>query len=241
MRKGLRERLAAGAICAPILLACGTSSVEADPEKPTKWLYFSGADLWRSGASFHGGLRWSPHGTEREGFTLKALLAAGTYRYLAGGQPIRGTYTLGALMPGWHFVRGKFIATAYAGPDLQSHRFVPDDPGNAMRGTHIGLRTGADFWWEPDTRTMLAASLSYSTIGRGHWLRGAAGWRIADKAWLGPEAILSGDRSYQQFAVGLHLTGLKFSNFEWTFAGGITHDDAAETGAYGRISLLARR
>ena len=47
-------------------------------------LLFSGADLWRDGRFLHGWLLWSPGGIEREGFTLKAMLSGGTYRYRSG-------------------------------------------------------------------------------------------------------------------------------------------------------------
>ena len=58
---------------------------------PEKFLYFSGFDLWRSGGSFYGGLQWAPGGLDQDGFTLKLLIAEGTYRYLSGGTDIRGT------------------------------------------------------------------------------------------------------------------------------------------------------
>ena len=40
-------------------------------------LYFTGADLWHQGNSAYGGAVWSPAGLDRDGFTLKTLLAGG--------------------------------------------------------------------------------------------------------------------------------------------------------------------
>ena len=48
------------------------------------FLLFSGADLWRDGQFMHGGLLWSPEGLDRDGFTLKAMISGGQYRYASG-------------------------------------------------------------------------------------------------------------------------------------------------------------
>jgi hypothetical protein len=49
-----------------------------------RFILFSGADLWRNGGFLHGGLLWSPGGLDRDGFTFKAILSGGTYRYSSG-------------------------------------------------------------------------------------------------------------------------------------------------------------
>jgi hypothetical protein len=113
-------------------------------DAPEKFLYFSGFDLWRGGGSFYGGVQWAPRGLNEDGFTLKLLLAEGTYRYLAGTTNIRGTGLLASIMPGWRIKRGNFEASIFAGLDLQNHRLSPDDPANSLRGNHAGLRVGAD-------------------------------------------------------------------------------------------------
>jgi hypothetical protein len=120
---------------------------------PEKFLYFSGFDLWRSGGSFYGGMQWAPRGLNEDGFTLKLLLAEGTYRYFAGATNIRGTGLLASIMPGWRIKRGDFEARIFAGLDLQNHRTSPEDPGNSLRGNHAGLRVGADLWWERRPRS----------------------------------------------------------------------------------------
>lgn len=212
----------------------------AQPDSKS-FLYFAGGDLWRDGGSFHAGMRWSPGGIDSDGFTLKALLAEGTYRYQSGPTLIRGTHALAAVMPGWHFVRGKFAGTIYGGADVQHHHLTPDDPANRARGTRFGLRGGTDIWWEPQPQWMLAGSLSYATIGNGYWIRGATGWRLAESFWLGPEAVFAGDSTYSQRAFGMHLTGLNALSFEWSVAGGYMQSGATRSGAYGRIGMLARR
>jgi hypothetical protein len=158
-------------VAAAICLACGMSPAFADPlldDIPSsgdlsrginseKFLYFSGFDLWRNGGTFYGGAQWAPGGLNVDGFTLKILLAEGSYLYRSGTTDVRGTYLLGSVMPGWRIKRGDLEIKVFAGLDLQNHRLSPDDLSNSLRGNHAGLRVSADLWWEP-TRTMMLAS-----------------------------------------------------------------------------------
>jgi hypothetical protein len=169
------------------------------------------------------------------------LLAEGTYRYLAGSTDIRGTGLLASFLPGWRIKRGDIEIKLFAGLDLQNHRFSPDDPGNRLRGNHAGLRVGADLWWEPTPNVMLASSVSGSTIGTNFSIRGAAGWRVEDRFWAGPEVETSGDQVYRQYRIGAHVTSLKWSAFEWSLGAGYVEDNSHRSGLYGRISVLTRR
>jgi hypothetical protein len=240
------------------VLLCGGSPTIADPANvdsgaapaeshlsggasPEKFLYFSGFDLWRSGNSFYGGVQWAPGGLNQDGFTLKLLLAEGSYRYFAGTTNVRGTGLLAALMPGWRIKRGDLEIKLFAGLDLQNHRLSPNDPGNSLRGNHAGLRVAADLWWEPTATLMLASSISGSTIGNSFGIRGAAGWRVMDRFWAGPEIETSGDEVYRQYRVGAHLTSFKLAAFEWALGAGYVEDNAGRSGLYGRLSLLTRR
>jgi hypothetical protein len=240
---------------AAAILACGASHAVADPALddipspsslsggayPEKFLYFSGFDLWGNGGSFYGGLQWAPGGLNDDGFTLKLLLAEGTYRYRSGTANIRGTGLLAAVLPGWRIKRGNVEVKVFAGLDLQNHRTSPDDPANSLRGNHAGLRIGADLWWEPTATIMLAASISGSTIGNNFGIRGAAGWRFMDRFWAGPEIETSGDEIYRQYRIGAHLTSFNTAAFEWSLGAGYVEDNSNRSGLYGRISLLTRR
>jgi len=206
-----------------------------------KFLYFSGFDLWRGGGSFYGGLQWAPGGLNSDGFTLKLLLAEGSYRYLSGATTIRGTGLLAAILPGWRIKRGDLEIKVFAGLDLQNHRTSPDDPASSLRGNHAGLRVNAEVWWEPTAWLMLASSVSASTIGSSFGVRGAMGWRVLDRFWAGPEIEASGDPVYRQYRVGLHVTSFRMAAFEWSLGAGYVEDNADRAGLYGRISLLTRR
>lgn len=253
------------ALCVAVaILACGTTSVFADPLtssaslentalKDVGWsslsgaatseqfLYFAGADLWRHGGSAYGGLYWAPDGLNSNGFTFKLLLAEGAYRYRSGARDIRGVNLLAAALPGWRFTLGSAEIRAFAGLDLQYHRLRPDDAKNRLRGANAGLRVGAEVWWEPLRLLMLSSSLSASTIGSSFGVRGAAGWRVSDLFWTGPEIEASGDDIYRQYRAGIHVTALKFAEFEWSASGGYVADNSRRSGAYGRFSFVRRQ
>lgn len=208
---------------------------------PEKFLYFSGFDCGAAAARSTAACNGAPRGLNEDGFTLKLLLAEGTYRYLAGSTDIRGTGLLASLMPGWRIKRGNFEAKIFAGLDLQNHRLSQDDPGNSLRGNHVGLRVGADFWWEPTSSIMMAASISGSTIGTTFGARGPAGWRVMDRFWAGQELEASGDEVYRQYRIDAHLTSFKIAAFEWPLGAGYVEDNSHRSGLYGRLSLLTRR
>jgi cellulose biosynthesis protein BcsS len=232
------------AILAADMAACGIEPALAEPsedgEKPKHFMYFSGADVWRNGTFAHAGGLWAPYGLESEGFRLKLLTGGGFYRYHSDGEEITGRQVLVSLMAGWRFKRETFEITVFAGPDLQWHHFLPDDPGNALRGRHIGVRGGFDLWSEPFPATMVTASLSASTVGGSHWLRAAAGRRMFD-VWIGPEGLLCGDGTYQQYRIGAHITALKTGNTEWSLGAGFVTDSDRRSGAYARFGVILRQ
>ena len=136
------------------------------------------------------------------------------------------------------FKPGNADIAVFAGLDIWHHRLTPNDPDNAARGTHAGLRHGEDFWWEPTTGTMIHAGLSFSTIGTGYWTRLAYGWRTFS---LCPEALALGDETYQQWRVGAHVTALRTGPFEWFAGAGYVSDSDHRSGIYGRVGVLARK
>jgi hypothetical protein len=220
----------------------GSLGTVRDDRVGAKFLLFSGADFWRAGAFVHGGLMWSPAGLDREGFTFKLLVGGGTYRYLSGAldTEVIGRQFLGAAMAGWRFKFDGLEATVFLGPDIQDHKLTPDDLGARLRGHYFGARGGVEVWYQPRPEFMAAVNASGSTAGSQFSLRGAFGWRLLDKLFVGPEAQALGCIGYQQYRLGAHATGLKLGAFEWSAAAGWADDSDHRSGAYGRLGALAR-
>jgi hypothetical protein len=234
------------AVLAMPMHCCSAASAEfmLEGRDQEPFLFFSGSDLWRHGSFTYGGLLWSPQGIDREGFTFKALIGGGTYRYISGalgGAEVQGQQVIGFALPGWRFRSGSTILTTFAGLDVQHHRLRPDDPGSKLRGTQAGFRVAVELWSEPTPTTMLAADASVTTVGPSYSARGAFGWKFFDSFYAGPEVqAFRGDDAYQQWRAGIHITGLKHADFEWSFGMGYADDSDDREGLYGRLGLLYR-
>jgi hypothetical protein len=202
-------------------------------------LFFTGTDIWRNGGFAHGGFLWAHQGLGADGFVFKLLLNGGLYRYRSAGKEIVGLQTMAAALPGWRFRGHGLEMTFFGGVELQDHRFTPNEP-NRLRGTHVGVRGGVDIWYEPFQDTMITGSASLSTIGPSYWARGAAGIRLFDAVWLGPEFIACGDDVYRQLRFGAHATSLRVGNLEFSVGAGWATDTDGRDGIYGRVGLLFR-
>ena len=148
---------------------------------------------------------------------------------------------MGAALPGWRWHRPGLELTVFAGLDVQDHRYRPDDPGNRLRGTHVGARGGFDVWYEPLRDGMVTASASLSTVGKSYWTRAAAGWRFFDAMWLGPEFHACGDDTYRQLRGrrACHEPAAFWSR-EWSAGVGWVSDSDRRSGTYGRLGVLYR-
>ena len=71
--------------------------------------------------------------------------------------------------------------------------------------------------------------------------RAAAGWRLFDRFWIGPEVSVSTDRFSTQYRIGTHLTGFKTGMLEWSVGAGLVEDSFDRSGIYGRVSALFRK
>lgn len=208
---------------------------------PERFLFFAGLDLWGKGGSVHGGALWAPKGLAQDGFIMKLLTGGGSYQYISNGRIIRGRHTFNAVMPGYRFSGHGFEARLFAGIDFQQHWLSPADPANRLRGSHTGVRVNGELWWEPLPATMLSSSFSVSSIGPNYSLRGAAGWKLFDSFYIGPEAETFSDLRYRQYRIGAHVTALRTGNVEWTAGVGYAQDSSNGSGVYGRLGFLVRR
>jgi hypothetical protein len=238
-------RVSAAAAVAAVLFCCAQcASAGESGGAIERLILFSGGDIARSATFAHGGLIWSPRGLDLPGFTFKALISGGVYRYSSGALgnvDVTGREFVAQFLPGWRFTGKRVELKIFAGLDLQNHRLSPDDPSSRLRGTDAGFRVAADYWFEPTLKTMVAANGSVSTIVNSYDARAAYGWKIGDRFYIGPEAQMFASDGYKQWRIGAHITGLRTQRVEWTLASGFAEDSDRKTGAYFRLGMMTRR
>lgn len=226
-----------------LVAACWLCSVvSAGAESAgARFLLFSGSDLWAHGSFLYGGTLWSPDGLDREGFTLKTLISGGTYSYLSGtlGE-VRGRELVAQIMPGWRFKRGAIELKAFAGVDAQNHHLAPNDPDSKLRGGDLGLRAAFELWAEPTADTMVSLDGSVSTIAGSYSVRAAAGWRLFNAFYAGPEVQAFASDGYRQRRIGAHITALKLGGLEYSAATGYATDSDDRDSAYVRFGFSRR-
>ncbi|WP_245258254.1 cellulose biosynthesis protein BcsS [Rhodopseudomonas palustris] len=208
--------------------------------KPDQVLLFGGYDVWRNGMSSYAGVHWARGDPSNDGFILRLSMSNALERYRTPTRTYTTSIFRAALLPGWRFKRGEFELRLFAGPDFENHNFTPDNHESKWRGPHPGLRIAAETWAQPTPQTMLAASLYATTIARGYGFRAAAGWRLIDAFWLGPELSGSRDEFSRQTRFGVHVTGLQSGAFEWSAAIGMVSDSFGRSGTYARLATQLR-
>jgi Cellulose biosynthesis protein BcsS len=229
------------AVARAVVVCAAVSPADAGEPNTPSFLLFAGTDVWRFAAFFYGGTLWSPGGLDADGFTLKVLLSAGDYMYTSGAQTdVRGTMLSAAALPGWHFARDNLSVSLFVGPTFQNYRLTPDDPGSRLRGSYVGAEFAADIWYQPTAITMAALNGMIATIGPTGSLRGAVGVRAFDAAFVGPEVREIWCGNYEEFQLGIHVTGLHFDGFEWSAGGGWSMTSDQRTGPYVRLGISGR-
>ena len=239
---------------AAAVMACGTralaQALEPDTPPPDglsggtrveRVLLYAGFDIWRHGRAAYGGFYWAPDGLNNDGFITRLFVSRSVERYDAGSRRFSTEIVRAAPLAGWRFSQGTLELKVFAGPELENRVLTPDVSTATYRGTHIGARVASELWWEPMPETMLTSAFSASTNATSHSARAAAGWRVFDRFWAGPEISASSDAFSKQVRIGAHLTGFKLDALEWSAAVGYVTDSYHRSGVYGRIGVLTRQ
>ncbi|HXO72243.1 MAG TPA: cellulose biosynthesis protein BcsS [Bradyrhizobium sp.] len=239
---------------AAAVLACGSRALAQglEPDTPPtdglsggtkaeRVLLYAGFDIWRYGRAGYGGFYWAPDGLNKDGFITRLFVSGDAERYDAGSRRFNTNIIRAAPLAGWRLSRGTLELKVFAGPELENRTLMPDIPTAEFRGTRIGARVASELWWEPMPEMMLTSAFSASTNATSHSARGAAGWRVLDRFWAGPEISASADVFSQQVRIGAHLTGFRLDALEWSAAVGYVQDSFHRSGVYGRIGVLTRQ
>jgi hypothetical protein len=239
---------------AAAVLACGSRALAQalEPDTPPsdglsggtkveRVLLYGGFDIWRFGRTGYGGFYWAPDGLNNDGFIARLLVSRSVERYDAGQKRFNTSIVRASPLAGWRFKHNDFEIKVFAGPELENRVLTPDVAAARFRGTQLGARVAAELWWEPMPELMLTSAFSASINATSHSARAAAGWRMFEQFWAGPEISASGDAFSQQVRIGAHLTGFRLAAFEWSAAAGYVTDSFHRSGVYGRIGVLTRQ
>ncbi|MCG6207201.1 cellulose biosynthesis protein BcsS [Rhodopseudomonas sp. HC1] len=203
-------------------------------------LLFGGYDVWRNGHTIYSGLHWAANGLDHDGFVIRLSISNSAERYFTPRRTYVTDIFRAAVMPGWRFKVGAFELKLFGGPDFEHHNLTPAALQTDWRGPHLGLRIGGEAWAQPIPELMLAASFDATTIAEGFGFRAAAGWRLLDAFWLGPEFYGSRDELSRQTRFGLHMTGLQSGPVQWSAAMGVLRDSLGRDGNYARLAAQIR-
>jgi hypothetical protein len=206
---------------------------------PDRAVYFTSFDIWRYGWGVHTGLQWAPNTVNRDGFILRLTGSESFERFSTRRRNYENHVFRGAVMPGLRFKFGNLEMQMLSGPDLEADFQLINRRLTAYR-RKIGVRFAVDIWAEPTRALMLQTSLSGTTIDNAFSTRLAAGWRLFDRFWVGPETSFSRDFFSRQRRVGAHITGLRTDAYEWSLAVGYIKDSVQRDGVYGRLGLVIR-
>jgi hypothetical protein len=210
--------------------------------RPERFLFFSGVDLWRNGLAGYDGMLLAPQGSlNKDGFRVRLFMSDNLERYDTATQRFTTNIFRASALPGWRIKRGDLEIRVFAGPTLEIRGFKPDIQTGKLSGSRFGVQLASELWWEPTPATMVAASASITTINSVYNARVAAGWRLIDRFWIGPEISASTDRFSTQYRAGAHLTGFKTGMLEWSVGAGLVEDSFDRSGIYGRVSALFRK
>ena len=232
----------AAAVTAAFCFLAFLAKADTDTPKSPTILLFAGTDLWRDGAFLYGGFLWSPASLNTDGFTLKLLLAGGTYVYPSSTlqTDVDGRLLSASALPGWRVTSEGLTVALYAGPIIQDYRLSPNDPASLLRGSYAGAQIATDMWYQPNPGTMAEFNASIASIAAIGTARAAVGWRPYDSFFIGPEAQAFWCVDYQQWRLGVHVTGFRVDGFEWSAATGWAVESDGRTGPYLRLGVNMR-
>lgn len=236
-----------GACAGAALLLVGAKAMAQDagavltlPPEPAsatndqRSLLFNGIDVWRSAFDLYGGQLWAPGGLNADGLVTQLLLSRRIDHYDSGSTTTFRVSTLA----GYRLKRGNFEIKLLAGPQFQ--HIDPTASSASLRGSKLGVHGVAETWWEPTASLMIASSWTAYSVSCGHGGRIAVGWRMLDRFWAGPEVSAFSDIYSTQYRIGLHVTGWRWHDLEWSAAAGYLEDNYRRRGPYLRIGVLLR-
>lgn len=226
-------------ICVSVLTPASAATDELPFSRRVSSVFFGGIDGGTSSAFASAGFKTALSGRlDDPGWFVLGAAGTGVYRYrteaVPGGE-VTGRPSQAGLLLGYQWSIGRTIIGLFVGPEFQNHTLDPSDRGNLERGTRFGLRGQAEVWSHPAEELLVNGTVVAGTTGRV-WARLAAGMRVLDRAYVGPEIGAYANASYNETRVGAHATGIALGPLTLRVSGGVVFTGDGEAGAYGGLS-----
>ena len=180
---------------------------------------------------------------DASGIRIGAFGGYGTYSYqTSAGSRSNGSFSTADGMIGWAFVTEKTNTKFMVGANVQDQILVRPDPTNPVQGTKTGLKGQVDTYMNPTSSTMIFALGSYSTAFRTWYSELKLGYALLNDTdvFIGPQFIALGNERFNQWRVGLHLTGVHFGKLNIGLSGGYMNESDLGGGMYGMVTADIR-
>lgn len=104
-------------------------------------------------------------------------------------------------MVGYQKVTESYALRGYVGLDYEHHRLSPDNTFDSNRGTHVGGKVQGEFETDFAAKNYVGLMATYGSAVDRYWVRARAG-RDFGGFVVGPEALIKGDREYNEQRLG---------------------------------------
>ena len=135
-----------------------------------------------------------------------------TYSYKSGENTIDAyAYGLNASL-GYQWSNQDGWFGFYAGPGYIDTTLSPDDRGNKSRGGQAVAQIQAEGEEKLSNNFKINAITNYTAFDDdAYWGRVRLLYKLSDKIYAGPEAVLQGDNIYRAWQTGVVLTGIEIT------------------------------
>lgn len=170
---------------------------------------------------------------------VEALAGSYDYKIKESAQHVRGNQIEGSALVGYEWIWRNAALAGYVGLNVRDNQLSVFDPDNSVVGTAAGLKAVVEGYANPTANTMVSAYGSYSTAHHAYYGRLKSGFALSGQTFVGPEVTFLGDDFFNQWRVGLHLTGIQLGMLKLALAAGYVQDRVQKGGFYTSLDVRA--
>ncbi len=120
------------------------------------------------------------------------------------GGSVDGDASLLEVMAGYQKVTESFTLRGYLGLDYEHHRLSPSNSYDSNSGSHVGGKIQGEFETDFFAPNYVGLVATYGSAVDRYWARARAGREFSGIV-VGPEALVKGDREFNEHRIGAFL------------------------------------